>query len=76
MDENWRPVLYWEGVYEVSDLGRVRSLPREMRAGRAGVRLHKGKADKQQNLADEYGVTQSLVSRIQSGERRRSVIST
>ena len=27
--ENWRPVLGWEGLYEVSDLGRVRSLARD-----------------------------------------------
>jgi NUMOD4 motif/HNH endonuclease len=26
--ERWLPVTGWEGLYEVSDLGRVRSLPR------------------------------------------------
>lgn len=26
--ENWRPVPGWDGLYDVSDLGRVRSLPR------------------------------------------------
>lgn len=26
--ENWKPIPDWEGYYEVSDLGRVRSLPR------------------------------------------------
>lgn len=26
--EQWRPVVGYEGLYEVSDLGRVRSLPR------------------------------------------------
>lgn len=26
--ERWLPVVRWEGLYEVSDLGRVRSLPR------------------------------------------------
>jgi HNH endonuclease/NUMOD4 motif len=26
--ERWLPVVDWEGLYEVSDLGRVRSLPR------------------------------------------------
>lgn len=28
--ETWRPVVGFEGVYEVSDLGRVRSLDREI----------------------------------------------
>jgi hypothetical protein len=28
MDEQWRPVLGFEGCYEVSDLGRVRSVTR------------------------------------------------
>lgn len=27
--EEWRPIVGYEGLYEVSDLGRVRSLPRE-----------------------------------------------
>ena len=28
--EEWRAVIGYEGIYEVSDLGRVRSLPRSM----------------------------------------------
>lgn len=31
--EQWRPVVGWEGLYEVSDRGRVRSLPRIVYAG-------------------------------------------
>lgn len=27
-EERWLPVVRWEGIYEVSDRGRVRSLPR------------------------------------------------
>lgn len=35
--EEWRPIPGYEGLYEVSDLGRVRSLDREWRQlGRAG----------------------------------------
>ena len=38
-NEVWRPISGYEGLYEVSNLGRVRSLPR-MRKGR-GVGLHR-----------------------------------
>jgi hypothetical protein len=27
-DEAWKPVVGWEGLYEVSSLGRVKSLPK------------------------------------------------
>lgn len=30
MEEEWRPVVGFEGVYEVSDFGNVRSLPRSV----------------------------------------------
>lgn len=33
-EEQWRPVVEFEGLYEVSDLGRVRSVPRLMKDGR------------------------------------------
>ncbi|MEY4713305.1 MAG: hypothetical protein RIS88_2755 [Pseudomonadota bacterium] len=33
MSEQWRPVVGYEGLYEVSDAGRVRSLARTVRVG-------------------------------------------
>ena len=36
MDERWVPVIGWEGLYEVSDLGRVQRLGRQ-RGTRGGV---------------------------------------
>ena len=45
--EEWRPVVGYEGLYEVSNLGRVRSVPRTAtqigRYGELQVRLHKGR---------------------------------
>ena len=40
--EQWLPVPGYEGYYEVSDLGRVRSLDRMVMTGRAGTKLRKG----------------------------------
>ena len=33
-EEIWKPVVGWEGLYEVSNMGRVRSLPRATTRGR------------------------------------------
>jgi NUMOD4 motif len=41
--ERWRPIPAWEGLYEVSDQGRVRSVRRQV-AGRGGsIRTLQGK---------------------------------
>lgn len=41
MSEQWRPVIGYEGLYEVSDLGRVRSLARQTSMGARGGRVLK-----------------------------------
>lgn len=46
-NEIWKPVLGYKGLYEVSNLGRVKSLPKEWISGK-GVKLsHNGKILKQ-----------------------------
>jgi len=40
--EEWRPVQEWD-AYEVSNLGRVRSVDRFVRSGRSGIRFEPGK---------------------------------
>lgn len=47
MSEEWRPVLGFEGSYEVSSLGRVASLPKPNRPGRRirATRVSDGYAD-------------------------------
>jgi hypothetical protein len=48
MIENWKPVAGFEGLYEVSDLGRVRNAvgrvlkPNPTLGGYAGVHLYSG----------------------------------
>lgn len=41
--ENWLPVVGYEGLYEVSDLGRVKSLKREVAHWRGGTRTYQEK---------------------------------
>lgn len=42
-EEEWRPIKGYEGLYEVSSFGRVRSLDRYVKTGYGSYRLHKGK---------------------------------
>lgn len=42
MKEVWRDIKGYEGAYQVSNLGRVRSLDREVRAGHGSMRRCKG----------------------------------
>ena len=43
MTENWKDVVGYEGIYEVSDYGRVRSLDRIIKANNGIVYKRKGK---------------------------------
>lgn len=56
MREIWRPVVGWRGFYEVSNLGRLRSLPRPVRQSN-GVTINiKGRILK--TPPDNYGYPQ------------------
>lgn len=44
--ERWLPVVGWEGLYEISDCGRVRSLPRRTVSGVRGGQMLKLTAGK------------------------------
>jgi len=43
VSEVWKPITGWEGLYEVSSLGRVRSLPREVSGGRGSRAVRGGR---------------------------------
>jgi len=54
--ETWRPLIGYEGFYDVSDIGRVRSLPREVPHWRGGVSLRKARIRKAPLNHDGYRV--------------------
>ncbi len=54
MNEIWKPIPSYEGVYEVSDMGRVRSLDRAVAYGRFGNTSYKGRILKTRPTAKGY----------------------
>lgn len=52
--EEWRPVVGWEGYYEVSDHGRVRSVDRVVSCGGGRTRRHFGRILKEGNHRGKY----------------------
>ena len=59
IEEIWRPVVGYEGLYEVSNTGQVRSLDRYVKNNHS-YRLHKGKV--LSLLKNEYGYIQVVLS--------------
>lgn len=55
--EEWRPVVGFEGLYEVSSLGRVRSLDHISRGPRGTRRLYRGRVLSPDGSADYCRVT-------------------
>lgn len=43
MVEIWKQIVGYEGLYEVSNLGNVKSLPRKWITGKGGMQSHNGK---------------------------------
>ena len=52
--EQWKDVKGYEGVYQVSNLGRVRSLDHYVKTGHNGKRLSRGKVLKQDLTCNGY----------------------
>jgi hypothetical protein len=58
MNEDWKPIPGYEGLYEVSDLGEVRTLEREWISGRGVRRIVKpGIKNKTKDKDGYYRVT-------------------
>ena len=56
----WAPVLVYEGFYEVSDEGEVRSLTRQLSYGRHGHTIYRGRTLKPCFFGKYLGVGLSL----------------
>jgi hypothetical protein len=54
MEEIWKDIPEYEGLYQVSNLGRVKSLPKEWVSGRGAIRKHNGKILKPQKEIHGY----------------------
>lgn len=67
-NERWKDVVGWEGYYEVSNMGRVRSVERIVRSRGAATRIIKSKVLKP--LAHSGGYQQASLSREGKMHRR------
>ena len=63
--EQWKPVLGYEGLYEVSDQGRVRSLPGKRWNGQA-IHYFKGRILRPQSKSRYLQVTLSKNGKVKS----------
>lgn len=54
MTEKWLPVAGFEGSYEVSDAGQVRSVDRLRRSGRGGLKMRRGRVLCQSDNGNGY----------------------
>jgi hypothetical protein len=54
--ESWKDIVGYEGIYQVSDLGRVRSIDRQVRDSRGVLQAFRGKILKPNVHADGYHV--------------------
>ena len=67
MSEEWRDVVGYEGLYQVSDQGHVKSLERKVRHWRGGERIQKERILKPSNDRGGY-----LLVSLCDGEKRKT----
>lgn len=57
MEEIWKDVPEYEGLYQVSNFGRVRSLPKQWISGNGSINEHNGKILKPSKISGGYLAT-------------------
>ena len=62
MQEEWRPIKEFDGIYEVSSLGRVRSIGRYARIANGNYRYAKGKIKKIGKYPNGYSMVNFTVN--------------
>jgi DNA-binding transcriptional regulator YiaG len=65
--EQWKPIHSWEGVYEVSDCGRVRSVVRTVRFSDGRVREFPSRV--RATYTDDFGYLKVTLKRADRNER-------
>lgn len=61
MEEIWKPILETDGIYEISNLGNIRSIDRYAKVCGGGQRLVKGKIKKPVKCTNNYLELQASV---------------
>ena len=52
--EEWKDIKGYEGLYQISNLGRVKSLPKKLISGNGAIQKHNGKILKPSNSPRGY----------------------
>ncbi|MEM8598338.1 MAG: NUMOD4 domain-containing protein [Bacteroidota bacterium] len=71
MPERWRPVLGYEGLYEVSDWGRVRSLDRTVARSGSSTKRLRGRVLRQHEVGK---MSYKAVNLSQSGRVQKCLV--
>lgn len=71
--EVWKDIIGYEGYYEVSNLGRVKSLRREYMTGRGGLRI-KEESILKQTFNNRYLVVNLCVNGVSKARKTHSLV--
>lgn len=69
-DEEWRDIPCWEGLYQASNLGDIRSLPRTVKSSHGSIQYRPGRVLKQSPQGNGY----LIVSLANSGTKTTRLV--